>query len=249
MEPRILVKYASRSRPKRFAEGLDSILQLANSPTDLLLSFCIDLDDPLFEEYDHILRDKVERIPHFQLAYGYSKSKIDAINRDIPLVNWDILVNFSDDMRFTVYGWDHLIREGVRCNGPDVFLHYPDSTARNMLSTMSVMDRAYFERDRFIYYPEYWSVFCDNEAQEAAKLRGRYFYLGTQLFDHFHPAYGHVPWDEQYTRQQGMWDHDEKLYHYRANNKFFLDDNGQYTFVKHSYPDDQGKTAEAGATG
>jgi hypothetical protein len=142
-----------------------------------------------------------------------------------------------------VYGWDQLIREGVRCNGPDVFLHYPDSTAKNMLPTMSVMDRTYYDRDKFIYYPEYWSVFCDNEVMEVAKMRGRYIYTGIQIYDHFHPAYGHVPWDEQYHRQQAMWGHDEALYKERAANKFYLDQDGKYTFVKHSYPNVGEETA------
>lgn len=238
MEPHILVKYASRSRPKRFAEGMENIWSLAATPKNISVLCNLDDDDPFVEDYRSYM-STIKRGEAVVYSHGRSRSKVDAINRRPPhWMQWDILVNFSDDMRFVVYGWDQLIREGVRCNGPDVFLHYPDSTAKNMLPTMSVMDRAYYERDGFIYFPDYWSVFCDNEAMEVAKLRGRYVYCGTQIYDHFHPAYGHVPWDEQYERQQAMWGHDETLYKHRCADNFYLDQNGQYTFVKHSYPDD-----------
>lgn len=229
MEYHILVKYASRSRPGRFLEGLKSIFELAASPRDITVYCTFDSDDPNYEEYFELMGSNHPWNVMTRSTFGRSACKIDAINRDLHLLSdqdilskWDILVNFSDDMRFIVYGWDQLIREGLRCNGPDVFLHYPDSTARQMLSTMSVMDRKYFERDGYIYHPSYKSLFCDNEAMEVAQLRGRYRYMGIQIFDHFHPAYGHVEWDKQYLEQQAFWNEDEVNYKYRKANNFFL---------------------------
>lgn len=241
-------------------EGLQSIVELAANSSELLIYSILDLEDSTMSQewfYSRI-ESLGEKYRCVRQHWGQSKSKIHAINRPeigdpkvdfLKIENaiiswlepwsWDILVNFSDDMRFVTHGWDQLIREAVRSNGPDAFLHFPDSTAKHMLPTMSVMDRTYYERDKFIYYPEYWSVFCDNEAMEVAKKRGRYFYIDTQIHDHFHPAYGHVPWDEQYARQQAMWNHDEDLFRYRQSNNFFLDEHGNYTFVKYSYPDDK----------
>lgn len=240
----ILVKYASRSRPSRFFEGLDSIWSLALDKNNITVYCCVDTDDMTLFEADgrksQIYKDGMREIFHkYNLANrifydeGSSHSKIDAINRPLNReIEWDILVNFSDDMRFTVYGWDEIIREGFRCNGPDRFLHFPDSTAKNMLATMSVMGRKYFERDGYIYHPAYKSLWCDNEAMEVAKMRGCYVYMGTQIFDHYHPAYGHVPWDEQYERQQGFWNEDELTYTYRKLKKFFLNESE----IVHPYP-------------
>ena len=126
-------------------------------------------------------------------------------------------------MRFTTYGYDVLIRDAFRCHGADLFLHYPDSTAKTALSTMSIVDRTYFHRDGYIYHPSYQSLFADNEAQEVAKLRGRYLYIDTQIFDHYHPSYGMVPFDEQYIRQQSLWGEDEKNYNARKAHNFYLD--------------------------
>lgn len=214
----ILVKYASRSRPSRFFEGLNSILTLAADKDRITIISIHDLDDPFYQDYrDGLLNYDILS------SWGYSKSKIDAINRPVPDdVAWDILVNFSDDMRFTVHGWDELIRDGFRINGLDKFLHYPDSTAKHMLPTMSIMGRKYFERDGYIYHPSYKSLWCDNEAMEVAKFRGCYVYMGIQIFDHYHPAYGLAQWDEQYHRQQGFWNEDELNYIYRKSKNFFL---------------------------
>lgn len=235
---RILVQYASRSRPQRFFEGLRNIFQLAADKRNIFVHCCLDADDgSMFRRSDDPAQI-VEALPFVATEMlllvadpdiivdydiGYSKSKIDAINRPLPNILWDILVNFSDDMRFTVYGWDELIREGFRCNGEYLFLHFPDSTARNMLPTMSVMDRKYFERDGYIYHPSYKSLFADNEAMEVSQRRGCYRYMGTQIFDHYHPAYGHVPWDEQYERQQALWGEDEVNYNLRKLHNFYID--------------------------
>jgi hypothetical protein len=224
----ILFKYASRSRPERFREGLRSIIDLAANKDDYTVFACLDEDDQTLPQY---LQD-IEQYKKLVVDIGKSKNKIDAINRPIPAsLSWDILVNFSDDMRFIVFGYDQLIRDAIRINGPDIFVHFPDSTARAILPTMSIMDKIYFERDGKIYDPSYISLWADNEAMEVAKLRGRYLYAGTQIFDHFHPAYGMAQWDEQYSRQQSYFNEDELNYIYRKSKNFFLDETAE-----HSHP-------------
>lgn len=225
---RILVKYASRSRPGRFFEGLHNIYDMAANKEGVFVYCSLDKDDCSMQ-YGYVvgeLNSHPDKFKNVSTSFNYSSSKIDAINRamDDERHPWDILVNFSDDMRFTVYGWDELIREGFRCNGKDKFLHYPDSTAKNALPTMSIMDRTYFDRDGYIYHPSYKSLWADNEAMDVAKLRGCYVYMGIQIFDHFHPAYGLTPWDEQYQRQQGFWEEDELNYKLRKAHNFYLNE-------------------------
>ncbi len=226
----ILFKYASRSRPDRFFEGLHNIIDMAADKENYTIFCALDRDDQSMfsdnfpaQRVQRELFEHEEKFSHVILDWGHSRSKIHAINREVPeTIKWDILVNFSDDMRFTVFGYDQLIREAFRCNGADLFVHFPDSTAKNMLSTMSIMDKAYFERDGYIYHPSFSSLFADNEAQDVAKIRGRYLYTGTQIFDHYHPAYGLAKWDGQYLRQQALWGEDELIYIYRKSKNFDL---------------------------
>lgn len=181
----------------------------------------LDLDDTTMYNTDIIT--KIGEYPNTIAMYGKSKSKIDAFNRDMEeLTDWDIVVAVSDDMRFITFGFDDIIREGFRCNAPDLdgLLHYPDQDAKHIIPVLYVAGRKYFERDLFIYNPIYWSLFCDNESKDIAIIRGKFFYMGIQIVNHLCPAYGHLPRDEQFNRQQDMWGHDEKLYIRRLATNF-----------------------------
>lgn len=54
---------------------------------------------------------------------------------------------------------------------------------------MSIIGRKYYERDGYVYHPDYKSLWCDNEAMAVAKKRGRYKYVNQQIFEHRHPAW------------------------------------------------------------
>lgn len=219
---RLLFKYTSRSRPQRFLEGLKNITDLVNEHINYTILCSLDDDDPSMNNIE--MREEISRFRNTFAVYGLSKSKIDAINRDVDKVDkWDILVCMSDDMRFTAHGFDQLIREGFQHNCPDLdgFLHYPDTTAKNSLCTMSIIGRKYYERDKYIYNPAYLSLFADNEAMEVAKMRGKYWYMGLPILDHLHPAYGLAPWDDQYHQQQNLWPVDEAVFNERKKNNFY----------------------------
>lgn len=210
---RILFKYTSRSRPKEFLRGLYSIIDnVASDDYDVLIS--LDLDDPKLDQYGNC-----------SAVIGTSTGKIDAINRDLNEYQgeWDLLINMSDDMIFTVKGFDNIIRDLFTKHFPngDGFLHLNDGHQGDNVSTMSIMDRKYYERDRYIYHPEYKSLWCDAEATEVAWMRGRYAYEPIVLFDHLHPAWGLAPNDPQYIASESreMWDHDKAVIErHRANN-------------------------------
>lgn len=211
---RILFKYTSRSRPKEFLRGLNSIIDnVAIDDYHIIIS--IDNDDPKLSEYQQ-LNPNIN--PYLTSQFlGTSENKINAINRDLNLVysDWDILCNFSDDMIFTVKGFDNIIRDLFTKHFPngDGFLHLNDGHQGANVSTMSIMDRKYYERDRYIYHPEFKSLWCDVEATEVAWMRGCYAYEPIVLFDHLHPAWGLAPNDPQYLASEApeMWHYDKAV--------------------------------------
>lgn len=118
-------------------------------------------------------RGRLINYPEVIKMWGYSKSKIHAINRNLDkLPEWHILVNVSDDQLFIQKGFDRIIKS--KFTEPDLFLHFPDSFAGSRVATMSIIDKAYYQRDNYIYFPGYYSMFCDEEETEKAKMRGRY---------------------------------------------------------------------------
>lgn len=210
---KILIKYPSRGRPERFFQGLDSIMDNVADTENFHVSATLDIDDETMNN-----KDVVERINKYQnvsIQWGLSDSKIHAVNRDLP--EWgDIIVVQSDDMRFTFWGFDEIIRNEFQDGDLDRLLHLPDFDAKHALATMYIAGREYYNRFGYIYHPSYKSVWADNEAQDVAKQLDKYVYVDCPgVIEHLNPAYGHLPRDTMFDIQQGFWNEDEANYYKR----------------------------------
>jgi hypothetical protein len=184
---KILYKFCSRSRPTKFFACLDNIRSLAkHDDYEILCSF--DLDDNSMSNPE--VRDRLKLYPKVKPYWGTSENKVHAINRDMEFSgDWDVLIVTADDFWFEVDGFDLEILKAAQEN-PDCLLHFPDGHANERLITMPIMDRAYFDRTGYIYYPGYRSVCPDNEQMEVSKILGRHRFFNKRLFTHRHPANG-----------------------------------------------------------
>ena len=214
----ILFKLATRSRPEKARKAIDNIIMnCASQNYKILVS--IDKDDITMQGFDH-------EHPNVFMVEGYSKNKIDAINRDMDLIeDWKILINTSDDMVFIEKGFDRIIKQDFKKNYDQV-LHYSDGNQHSNIMTMSIMGVDYYKRFNYIYHPDYKSLWCDCEATEVAWMLGKYEYMGDYkiLFRHMHPAWGLSEYDEQYrkTESQDMWDNDYRVFKERRANNYGL---------------------------
>jgi hypothetical protein len=220
LEQKILIKFATRSRPQKFASCIANILNNANQPDNLLILVSIDGDD--YSMQNIVEGSAVVKNIHF--VSGSSKNKIDAINRDVNecQYEWDILINFSDDQEFVVQGFDDIIRKDFAEHFPDGngCMHYKDKNAP--LMTMSIIDRKYYARFNYIYHTDYVSLWCDNEAQDVAIMLGRYKYIDYVIFHHNHPGWGLGAMDEQYRKTEAFYKQDEEVFLKRQENNFDL---------------------------
>jgi hypothetical protein len=209
-DKRILYNFASRSRPDLFLRAVQSIFQNSSSSNfDWFIK--VDEDDKKVSQY----------LKHpFNFQIGKSKNKVHAINRNLQdAPDFDILVNMSDDMVFTVPGFDQIIR---RYMTEDFLLHFPDGFANERMVTMSIMSKGYFDKFGYVYHPSYKSLFCDNEAMDVAKILGCYKYIPIQIFEHLHPAAKKAPRDEQYIKTEAFWKTDKRNYIFRKALNFPL---------------------------
>lgn len=226
MSLKILFKFTTRSRRSNFLRGIDSIIDNLADKENYRIYTTFDVDD-----------DKMRPLPEIKGNHTYiagtSKSKIDAINRDMDFINsqydWDILVNMSDDMVFIQKGFDDIIRKEFTdgsITNLDQYIHFNDGNQKANVSTMHIVGRDYYNRDNYIYNPEYKSLWCDVENDMVAKLRGCYKYVGDniRLFSHLHPAFNLAPNDEQYmkTEHRDMWIADEQTFNNRKQNNFYV---------------------------
>lgn len=221
-KPIILYKFATRSRAERFQQALDSILNNADG-TNFRILVTIDDDDEAMQTFSKEIKH-----PNVIFVSGVSNSKIHAINRDMEMameMDWQILVNFSDDMQITSSNFEAVVREAFYVSGAwdfDIFLHLPDGYANERLCTLSIMGREYFKRFGYIYHPSYLSVYCDNEATEVAKRLGRYIYKPDQVYTHLHPSNVSMYWDALYEKNESseFYSADNFTFHDRWQKNF-----------------------------
>jgi hypothetical protein len=157
---------------------------------------------------------------------GISDSKIHAINRPLKFdyYPWDILLTFSDDMRFTLHGWDAWVREQFSDGDTDKFIHFYEKDSGDRVSVMDVVGRDYYNRDGWIYNPEYLSLFCDEEKTEVARLRGKYKFVGTTIFEHVNPRTSGKGLEDKLLREQQAigWTVDQATFLKRKSINFGL---------------------------
>lgn len=219
MGKKILFKITTRSRPERFFESLMSIIDNLANKKDYFILVSADIED--VKMFNPKVRDILDGIDNLKIYYGVSYSKINAINRDMPLApDFDILVNVSDDQKFLIFGFDDFIRSDMP-DDLDWFLHYPDSHAGDRLPTMSIMGVNYYKRTSSIYHPDFKNVYCDNFAMDEAKYLGRHLFINKIIYDHYHPAWGTASLDEQYIKNENPdnYQMDRETY-FRLKRKF-----------------------------
>lgn len=217
---RILFKYTTRSRRSNFLRGYDSILNKIANREDYHILISVDKDD-----------QSMFPLPvldgNHTFVVGNSKNKIDAINRDLNEFDydWDILINMSDDMIFTKKGFDDIIRAEFY-NDFNQYLHFNDGNQKCNVCTMHIVGRNYYDRFKYIYHPDYISLWCDVENDIVAKQLGCYKYMGDniKLFRHLHPAWGLAPQDALSikTEDRALWVADEITFNKRKRINFGL---------------------------
>jgi hypothetical protein len=217
MTQHILYNLASRNRPIRLYKVIDTITKLSADDNYTIL-VKVDNDDPNASLYtlDH---------PRVVWAWGTSESKVHAINRDIPTTPWDILVNVSDDTIFMHREFDTIIRHYC---GPDDFLLFPEKFMETQIkrgwneriAIMSIIGREYYDRDGYVYHPAYKSLWCDNEATDVARIRGRCKDVDVPIFYHAHPAAGYPTMDAQYKLTDSFYYTDKAVYEARKGEGF-----------------------------
>jgi hypothetical protein len=226
MTPTILFKFATRSRPIKFLDGLKNITSRIADKENYKILVTADSDDASMN--NELILNSAKPYTDtgkVKIVFGTSTSKIDAINRDMENENdWHILINYSDDMEFIVDGFDNIIRQHFRGIFPDFNgnVYYNDGFVGSKLSTMSIIGKAYFDTvlQKKIYHPEYVSLFCDNEYTEVAKKLNKIQYYDMILYRHNHPANTGIGMDEQYVRTEGFWQRDSAVYERRKSINF-----------------------------
>lgn len=221
--PKLLYKLASRSRREKVFACIENIIE-QSTIDDFLILLSFDVDDSAMygEEVKERLKSYGDKVKAY---WGISGSKVAAINRDISFVgDFEILLNHSDDFWIEKKGFDAAVIKSMSENFPDGdgMLHFPDQMAMERLCTYQIVGKKYFDRTGLVYNSEYFSVFCDNEETEKAKMLGRYAYIDEKYLTHRHSLWGFGPPDDLLKHTESFYHIDAQTYNRRMANKFYI---------------------------
>jgi hypothetical protein len=187
----LLVKFPTRQRQKRFFEVFASYMQLASNRHHIEWIISMDEDDlemnnpEVKETFDKLIA-MGQDIKYF---YGPNKTKIEAMNADMEKAStdWEVLYLAQDDMLPIVQDWDERMLNLVFGGFPDLdgCIWPPDGYGNSQTtSTVVLMGRQWYERFQYIYYPEYKSVYCDNEYTDVALSYDKIRKVPDRLVEH-----------------------------------------------------------------
>lgn len=184
----LLIKLATRSRPKRAIDTIRRFASMAEGDVRFLVS--IDHDDRTMNAPD-VISEMVDagQGADVDVRLGTSRGKIHAINRDLEGQAFDILIGAADDMVPVVDGYDRIIAEDMDRLFPnlDGALHYNDGNTGEKLNTLPVMGFNLFAKFGYLYHPCYWSLWADNEYQDVLRAMNRLPYIDNCIIEHCHP--------------------------------------------------------------
>ena len=220
---KLLIKFPTRGRKQKFFKVFNHYQNLCEDldNTYFLVTLDNDDEDMKLSEVEEILNT----FKNVKVIYGDSTSKIHAVNRDIEMINdWDIFLLASDDMIPKVKGYDNIIRNKMKEFYPDTdgILWFNDGHQENRLNTLCILGKKYYDRFGYIYYPEYKSVWCDNEFMMVGDLLGKQTYFDEVIIEHEHPDWGYGKRDIIHTVNSKNESHDRNLFINRKNNNFYL---------------------------
>lgn len=181
----LIIKFPTRQRKEKFFQVLNKYYDLLNDLDNTRFVITCDTDDQTMNNPEVIKRFKDYR--NLEVFYGNSKTKIQAVNADVPSNGWDILLLASDDMIPMIKGYDQIIRNAMSDNFPDTdgVLWFYDSHRKD-LNTLIIIGFKYYQRFGYLYYPGYVTWYADNEFTNVASKLGKQVYFEQVIIEHQH---------------------------------------------------------------
>lgn len=171
-------------------------MQSASHPQKIEYLLCVDVGGP-FESFP---------LPADVTVVWNSlrHCSVDAWNTGAANSTGKVLILNSDDFR-PEKDWDVHLQEAI----PDLEADFVVETSSGSLAdnlrllALPIISRARYRRLGYAFYPEYSSMFADNEFADHARLDGAVVDARHLKFHHHHPHQGDgiVPWDETYAHQ------------------------------------------------
>ena len=206
----ISILHPTRSRPEKSVQTVDKWLDSTTSDTLFQLIVSVDDDDPKLDLYKQAYNNGLS------LIINKNRSCVEAINKAAEISRGDILIVVSDDTD-CFPGWDTALLKEVE--GKTDWILKTQDGIQPWIITFPIMDRAYYNRYKYIYHPWFLHMFCDTYMTAVADINGRKL-TSNLMFKHNHPGHGHGVPDELNKRNDATWNQGRDAF-YKADGGIF----------------------------
>lgn len=205
--------HASYGRPMLAAETCEKWMKTISHLKHVDIEYIVSVD----HEDREIMGYKMY-FKESSLIPNITNTSVAAINNAAKQCTGDIIIVISDDFE-PIPNWDLEILKVVE-GKEDWILKTQDGT-QPWIITLPIMDRKYYQRFGYVYYPEYEHMFCDSQLTHVADLLGRKL-TSSLLFKHNHYSVGGIQKDQTSLKADKTWDHGKEIYLRNFKNYFGL---------------------------
>jgi hypothetical protein len=197
------------ARPDKWRAVYDDWMSKAVHPEDVEYVLCIDprwgFDTQNTRLYDNDL-DNIHVVLNNQ-----RRCYVDGVNIAAKASTGSILIVNADD-QFACEKWDVLLMaqfdtgDVEDCGIRDGFVievstGTPDEHKRGIIGSCAILSRARYEQQGFVFYPEYESMFADNDFCETARQDGVIIDSRHLMFPHRHPMFKDGKWSRDWEKR------------------------------------------------
>ena len=222
---KLMIQFATRGRKERFMRCFQLYVSTLGGNNEVFFNINCDNDDQMMNN-EETKAEILSIYPHCYVNFDDNKNKIEAINANIEVREFNILLNASDDMNPQIHGWDDRIRQDFEQFFPDYdgVVHYNDGLQGAALNTLSIMGKPFYERFGYVYHPDYKSLWADVEFTSESKRLNRVVYVNEMIIKHDHPSIAdsinHNKIDKTFEDSEAPHDRDMQVFHIRQQQGF-----------------------------
>jgi hypothetical protein len=195
---KLMIVHPSRGRPVKATAAIRQIIGTMTTDIPFTYYLSLDRDDPCLAKYKEFAEfAKIE-----QLVIGDNPNEVvQATNRAAAMIEDEDLILCQTDDYFFGLGWDATLFEFIESLNTDTFLiHCPDAPNGKGISIPQILSAKLYRKLGYVFYPEYISMYADNDLYECARAMGVVETLLNWQFDHRHPIYGYGSKDDTHKR-------------------------------------------------
>jgi len=194
------------ARPNAWRACYDQWIAKADHPENIEYVLVVD-ERWGFSKDDPELFLWIEQGPCNKLGWNTGrKCYVDGVNIAAKAATGEIFVQVSDDT-FPPEHWDTILANAAP-DAPEfaIWLNLGHQEIERGIMALPVMSKSRYDRLGYVFYPDYESMYCDNDLAEHVQtdnLRGlcALRILKEPVFPHVHPAFGEAPSDDIYAHE------------------------------------------------